>query len=167
MIAFEKNEFKNTYLFPWCTFHNPSYQISYTQFVLNEDGSYSATPNGIALMMLHKMRGDILELDIEKGIGRDVEYRVIATEDNGKISVLCANPTGDITPCRLTLSGLADGNYKLSQYLCDDKNNNCVTGKSNGTLEKTGEIELEAQNGCLRFDFILERDNFILLEFER
>lgn len=167
MIAFEKQLFPDAYLFPWCTFHNPSYQISYTQFLLNEDGSYSATPNGIALMMLHQMGGEMLELSVEKGVGRDISYRAIATESNGKISVLCVNPTGEITPCRLTVSALSDGEYRVSQSLCDDKRNNCVTGKSGGVLEKTKEETRTVKNGELIMDFILERDAFVWIEIEK
>ena len=167
LIYFAKNGNNNVYPFPWCTFHNPSYQISYTQFVLNEDGSYSATPNGIAIMMMHRMRGELLDVELEKAYGRDPEYRAIAVKDGEKTYVLCANPTGEIIPCRLTVSGLDDGKYAVSQYLCDDKFNNCVTGKGNGRLEVTKSEELGASEGNITLDFILERDNFILIEIER
>ena len=167
LIYFTKEGNGKVYPFPWCTFHNPSYQISYTQFVLNEDGSYSATPNGIAIMMLHKMQGEMLDTRLEKAYGRDPEQRVIATEDNGRIYVLCTNPTGEIIPCRLSIDGLDAIRYSVTQYLCDDKANNCVTGKGNGRLEATKSDLLECTEGALTLDFILERDNFILFEIEK
>ena len=152
------------YPFPWCTFHNPSYQISYTQFLLNADGSYAATPNGIALMLLHRMHGDILETRIENEEGRDAQYRVLATRSEEKLCLLCVNPTADITACQITLSGLDGSSYRMTEYRCDEKMNNCVTGNADGKLNVTAEQTRPCRNGTLDITLLLERDNFVLLE---
>ena len=117
--------------------------------------------------MLHRISGDMLRVELERAYGRDSEHRVIATEDNGKIYVLCTNPTGEIIPCRLSVDGLEAVRYSVTQYLCDDKLNNCVTGKGNGKLESTKSEMIESTDGKLTIDFILERDNFILFEIEK
>ena len=158
---------EGVYPFPWCTCHNPSYQISYTQFLLNADGSYAATPNGIALMLLHRMQGDILETKIENAWGRDAEYRVLATKSEDKLYLLCVNPTADITACHVTLSGLDDGSYRMTAYRCDEKKNNCVTGDGDGTLTATTQKTLTAHNSTLQTNLVLERDHFVLLELQR
>lgn len=167
LIAFENNEFENMYPFPWCTFHNPSQQISYTQFILNDDGSYSATPNGIALIMLHRMRGYMLSINIENAFGRDVKYRAMAVRNSEMISVICVNPTSDITPCRLSVNNLPDGNYTIDCYQCSENGNNCVTSNGSGKLEITKTISAASIKGVLAAVFPLGRDNFILCEIRR
>lgn len=162
LIAFGSKGLEGLYPFPWCTFHNPKLQISYTQYVLNDDGSYSATPNGIAIKMLHGMTGDRLEAEVADAVGTDVAFRAIATQDENGISVLCVNPTADTVENTVTLNGLADGNYRFTAYLCDFKENNIVTGKGTGKLTATGEADHTAKNGTLTHRSYLEKDAFVL-----
>jgi hypothetical protein len=66
LIAFSVGDLGSAYPFPWCTFHNPDLQISYTQYVLRQDGTYAATPNGIAMEMLYSLKGEILESSVSQ-----------------------------------------------------------------------------------------------------
>ena len=164
LIAFANHELENMYLFPWCTFHNPQTQTSYTQFIINENGEYSATPNGMALIMLHKMNGSIVDVSIENAIGRDTAYRSIAVKNDKSLYVLCVNPTNDIMPCRLYISGMEDSDYSVNEYKCNDKFNNCLTSNGNGELSVTQMHTWKNCDNKLAYDFYLERDAFVLYE---
>lgn len=160
--ALDEEEFRGVYPFPWCTFHNPNLQISYTQYLLGEDGSYRATPNGIALRILHEMKGDRLHCDVSDTEGRDGKYRALAVKDGDGISLLCVNPIGDVTACACELSGLKNGSYRIDAYYCTEKINNCVTGTGDGTLSLTKSIVRTVQNGTLSLCTALEHDHFVL-----
>lgn len=162
LIAFGSEGLEGLYPFPWCTFHNPKLQISYTQYLLNEDGSYSATPNGHAVKMLHSLKGDRLAVTVSDAVGTDTEFRAIATKDEGGISIVCVNPTENLVANVVTVKGLEDGDYRIEGYRCDYKNNNIVTGIGTGVLEKTGEAERTAKRGTLVHHAFLEKDAFIL-----
>lgn len=162
LIAFGSEGLENLYPFPWCTFHNPNLQISYTQYLLNEDGTYSATPNGHAVKILHDLAGDRLETAVSDAIGTDAEFRAIAVRNADGLSVVIANPTADPVPIEITLAGLDDGTYHLDGYVCDYRENNIVTGRGNGVLAKTGEVDRIAQNGVLKHRSFLEKDAFVL-----
>lgn len=161
-IAFSRGELPGMYPFPWCTFHNPNLQISYTQFLLRGDGSYAATPNGIAVQMMHDLSGDCLETAVTEAHGTDIAYRAIAVRNGDVIDVLCTNPTGDTVACDVELTGLADGGYHLDSYHCNYKQNNCITGTGNGTLQKSAEADRTASGGILRHRGVLEKDTFVL-----
>lgn len=161
-IAFVRGEMPGMYPFPWCTFHNPNLQISYTQFLLREDGSYAATPNGIAVEMMHNLSGDCLETVVTQAHGTDIAYRALAVRSGHVIDVICTNPTGRTTACDLELTGLPDGAYHLEAYHCDHRQNNCITGTGDGTIKKSAEADRTASGGVLRHRGVLEKDCFVL-----
>ena len=165
LIAFENGDLGTAYPFPWCTFHNPNLQISFTQYVLNEDGSYSATPNGIAMEMLHGMSGHRLATSVSECTGADSQYCAIATQDGDEIQLLTVNTCPDSVPCIEEITGLIDGMYQVDAYRCNLFANNCVykNGKGDGTLALTETKELAAENGTLRFVEVLDRDCFVLV----
>ena len=167
LIAFGSKGLENLYPFPWCTFHNPKLQISYTQFLLRADGGYDMTPNGLAVKFLHDLQGDRLPVTVSEAAGNDTEFRAIATRDDTGISLICTNPTADTVENTFTLCGLEDGGYHVDAYLCDFKNNNIVTGKSSGRAEKTGEAEHTAVNGTFTHRSYLEKCAFVLYRIEK
>jgi len=162
--AFSMGEMPGMYPFPWCTFHNPELQISFTQFLLNDDGTYSLTPNGIAIQMLHELSGDRLETRVT-GFGKDVEYYALAVRNGDTIDVICTNPTSESAACDLNLSGMTDGEYLVESWRVTSNDNNCVTGNGNGKLEKSAEEVVTAENGKLRYCKALEKYCFVRYRF--
>ena len=119
-------------VFPWCTFHNPEKQISYTQFTLREDGTYAATPNAYAIRMLHRISGDIVEYTVDSTYGPDIPYRAIAVRDGDELDVVAANPVDSVQSLTLDVHGLDDGEYAITFHTVDATQNNCVTGTGDG-----------------------------------
>jgi hypothetical protein len=157
------------YPFPWCTFHNPNLQISFTQFLLCEDGSYAMTPNGIAIKMLHSLDGERIGASVSESLSRDAEYCAVAVEDERGISVLCANTSGETVIGELEILGMPEGDYTVRGYLCDSNHNNCVTGKNctGKIIEQTGEaVRKTHPDGTLRHVFSLEKFSFVLYRIE-
>ena len=162
--AFSMGEMPGMYPFPWCTFHNPNLQISFTQFLLNEDGSYSATPNGLAIQMMHELSGDRLETSAT-GFGKDVAYAAVAVRNGAAIDVVCTNPTSESIVCDLVINGLDDGEYNVEVWPVTAIENNCVTGKGNGKLEKRREEIVTSNDGELRYCKPLEKYVFVRHRF--
>ena len=169
LIAFAKGEYGEAYPFPWCTFHNPNLQISFTQYVLNEDGSYSATPNGIALEMLYAMKGQLLESQVAELNAADSQHCALATANGDGYDVVVVNVCPDSIPCLCTLEGLEDGSYTVEAYRCNLFSNNVVykNGNGNGSLELTETLEVTCENGKLTTVETLDRDCFALLRIRK
>ena len=167
MIAFCKGDLGQAYPFPWCSFHNPKLQMSYTQYLLREDGSYGATPNGIAMEMLHSLSGDLLAVSVNDTPCPDAMYCALAVKDADGFAVLATNPTWDSMPCELELNGLEDGQYRVEIYSCNLVKNNIVYHKGTGTgkLEKTEEKTVKVQNGRLYHWELFDKDCFSLTRF--
>lgn len=163
LIAFSCSEFGEAYPFPWCSFHNPNLQMSYTQY-LHTDGTYKATPNGIAVEMLHSLQGQRLECRVSQMEWKDKDFCAIAVKDGEEIAVLATNPTVDSMPLFLEVSGLADGQYRLQTYSCNLVSNNCVykNGKGTGKLEKTSETVVTVKDGILNTTELYDKDCFSL-----
>ena len=154
--------------FPWCTFHNPDLQISYTQYTLREDGSYVATPNALALIMLHRLRGDILRIHNTAFRGNDTRYRALAVRDGDVISVVVCNPRGVPEKCTIEIREAEAGDWRVEEYMCNSDLNNCVTGSGSGApeLELTSSYELMS-GGCISIERELERDAFMLIRLRK
>lgn len=163
LIAWEEPAFRNAWLFPWCTFHNPELQTSYTQFVLRENG-YAATPNGIAVEMLHGLSGKMLEKSVSNTVGKDAGYRVAAVRNGKDFAVVCTNPTEYSVPLKLEWMDLPEGTYTVSEYRCDMQHNNVQTGEGNGTLQPTAIFPLSAERS---FKTDLAKDAFVLYRLTR
>ena len=110
------------YIMPWCTFHNPDYQMSFTQFLKLEDGTYASTPNGNAMRMLHMLKRNELEMQGEH------KNNIIATGDETGIAILATNSTDKPVAVDLTLKEVPYDRVTITQYLVDSLNNNCLTG---------------------------------------
>lgn len=165
LLAFARGDLGQAYPFPWCTFHNPELQMSFTQYLLREDGTYGATPNGIAMEMLHGMSGRMLDTRVSQTRADDVEYCALAVEGEQSIDVIIVNPHCDSVPAQLELNGLVDGSYRVDTYLCDLFENNIVykRGLGDGTLKLTKTTDRTAEGGLLRHKQTLDRDCFVLL----
>ena len=169
LIAFARGEYGEAYPFPWCTFHNPNLQMSYTWYILNADGSYSATPNGIAVEMLHSMRGEMLEATVVDSRCEDSENCAIAVKDGEEYAVLMVNTSCESVPGLYELAGLEDGEYLVDTYLCDIFENNVVykRGLGDGTLKVIKSRSVKCENGCLFVRETFDRDSFALLRIRK
>ena len=170
LLAFGCSDEPEIYPFPWCTFHNPNLQISYTQFLLCEDGSYAMTPNGVAVKMLHELCGEHLSVSVSESFARDPEYTAVAVENDGVIYVIAANPSGETVLGELEIEGMEEGEYVIKGHLCDPKHNNCVTSKlcDGKSIEQTGDgVRKVGSAGIFKHYFSLEKDSFTLYRIER
>lgn len=169
LIAFCKGEYGEAYPFPWCTFHNPNLQISFTQHVDKGDGVYAATPNGIALEMLHSMSGDRIETTVSEYLGRDAQESAIATKNETEIAVLCVNTSADTDAAYVTIEGLQEGTYQVDSYICDEYENNIVykRGLGDGTLKVIIQETKETAEGKITVRRTLDRNSFVLLKIRK
>ncbi len=166
LIASADSELDGFCMFPWCTFHNPELQISYTQFVLNDNGTYSATPNGMALLMLHKMSGERVECNVSESSDMDARYRAQATRDGEVLYIVVGNTSADEDVLNIEI-GMPDGEYTVKRYLCDSTHNNCVTAESNGKLSVTDQYAIKSENGKMNIEAQAEINAFMLFEISK
>ncbi len=165
LLASAEPELEGFHIFPWCTFHNPELQISYTQFVLNNDGTYSATPNGMAVLMLHKMEGELVECTVSECSDKDARYRAQAVKNGDILYVAVGNTSSSADTLNIEVD-IPDGIYTVKQYLCDSANNNCVTSNGNGKLSVTNEYVAKTENGKLYIEAQAEMNAFMLFEIQ-
>jgi len=119
------------YIMPWCTFHNPSYQMSFTQFLQLEDGSYVSTPNGNAMRMLAMLKEGELEIDDNN------EDTVVATGDEGGIAILATNPEDDSLDIQFQIDKITWKEVNITQYMVDTLNNNYLMNSECRMLKPT------------------------------
>lgn len=165
LIAFSCGEFGEANPFPWCSFHNPNLQMSYTQYLhRKEDDTFQATPNGIAIEMLHSMTGDRLETKVSQMEWKDKDFCAIAVKEEHGYAVLATNPTTESMPLFLEFEGLADGQYRVEVYSCNLLQNNLVykNGKGTGKLTLSKETVTTAKNGTLKLQELYDKDCFSL-----
>ena len=139
--------------------------MSYTQYLhRKETDDFVATPNGIAIEMLHSMRGDRLETQVGQLEWKDKDFCAIAVKEEGGYAVLTTNPTTESMPLFLEFSGLADGQYRVEVYGCNLVSNNIVykNGKGTGKLTMTQEAFVTAENGVLKLQELYDKDCFSL-----
>ncbi len=109
-------------IFPWCTFHNPSYQMSFTQYLLLENGQYASTPNGNAMRMLSMLKKNELEMQGEH------QHQIAATGDETGYALLATNPTDKPAAVDLMLRHIRQDHVTITEYRVDALNNNRLTG---------------------------------------
>jgi hypothetical protein len=151
-------DLKDMYLFPWCSFHNPELQISFTQFLLLNDGSYASTPNGNAIIMMHRLLDDQL-----KSTG-DENHCSVAATDGKKFTVLCTNPTENTDEFRVTLENLEAGSVRVTEYLVDSYRNNRVTGEQVKELHTTKEYTVSVSEGKVNLRASAEPYAFVFFD---
>ncbi len=163
LIASSQPELQDVRMFPWCTFHNPELQISYTQFVRNEDGTYAATPNGMAMLMLHKMEGERVSCEVSECADPDAPYRAQAVTSGDTLYVVAGNTAANEDTLRIEVQ-LSNGTYTVKQYLCDSAHNNCVTANGDGKLSVTQEYDVVAKDGKIDLPMLMQANAFVLFE---
>ena len=165
LIAFSCGEFGNAAPFPWCSFHNPNLQMSYTQYLhRKETNDFVATPNGIAIEMLHSLTGRRLETQVSQLEWKDKDFCAVATKDGETVAVLATNPTTESMPLFLEFNGLADGDYRVEVYSCNLVANNLVYkhGKGTGKLKVTEEKTATCVDGKLKLTELYDKHCFSL-----
>ena len=152
-----------THVFPWCTFHNPLRQISFTQFIQREDGSYAPTPNGNAMTAFHMLAENEIE------IVENTKYTTVATADDKYIKILISNPDEEVKNYKITINNLNSYSLKYQNYRCTDELNNCLTGdKSLSDFIPTEEGYLTSpRRDELTYRITLEPHSFILTVIEK
>ncbi|MBE5782770.1 MAG: hypothetical protein E7329_05560 [Clostridiales bacterium] len=109
------------YIFPWCTFHNPELQMSYTQYLRLPEGGYAPTPNGHAVHMLCGM------LDDEVVIQGNTNFRARATRKGNQVYMIVTNPSEDPLQIACTVEQLEGQKAEVVMRQVDAKQNNVVT----------------------------------------
>jgi hypothetical protein len=146
----------NMHFMPWCTFHNPINQMSFTQFLKLDDDSYVPTPNGNAMKMLHMLKTYQLEMNGENC------SNITATGDDSGIAILVTNATDKAIPVNLSLVGLACDKVELTQYLCDTLHNNRLTGPQCNELLLTNRWNTNVQKESIEISASLDMYGFSL-----
>ena len=147
-------DFENFHIFPWCTFHNPVLQMSYTQYIRLDEGGYAPTPNGLSVKMLCGMLED--EIVVEG----DTDYRVRATAKDGEIYLIVVNPEDDTLSASMHLTALAGAHAKVEIRQVDEKRNNSVMNPPCMDLEVTETRELCVVDGEADVNLTLPRYGF-------
>ena len=156
------SQLENTYIFPWCTFHNPKLQMSFTQFLDLGDGKYASTPNGNAMMALHWLAENEVE------IWEYAESKAVACADDEKVTMIVTNPTDEPLEVDITINGLTGYKAKVTRYLCDANINNCVTGEPCEEYAPTFESWMRVDgSGALNMKFTIGARAFIFIRVDR
>lgn len=124
------------YVFPWCSFHNPSQQLGRTMFIQKPDGSYIPTPSGHTMTMFSRLGGQELWID-----EYTFNHAVATSDEKGKICVLMTNTNPALETMDLHVIGLSEGTYLIRQFLVDSFHNNCLTDPSCISLQPTKEFK--------------------------
>lgn len=129
----------------------------------------AATPNGIAMEMLHSLSGNLLATQVSDCIGTDAPYCAIATEGSGTVGLIAVNTSYESVPALLEVEGLADGEYRAEIYSCNLFENNIVyrKGRGDGTLAMTRSLTLTAENGRLSHMELLDKDCFVMVKLHK
>ena len=152
------------YVFPWCTFHNPNQQISYTQYVRLPDDTYAPTPNGQAVHMLFGMLENELRLESQRYIydretGKLLRreaapfcsqplFRVRATGDTKRLYLIVTNPSDEPLSVSCHLAALEGSRATVQISQVDATQNNAVTGEVCHELGVTESRELNLVDGA-------------------
>ena len=147
-------DLENCYVFPWCTFHNPAYQMSYTQYIRLPEGGYAPTPNGLAVKMLCGMLRD--EIIVEGDTGS----RVRATAEGREMYVLLTNPDAEDISFRCRLEAPAGERIRVEISQVDEIHNNSVMNPPCMELSVTDTREIDPADGKADFALTLPRYGF-------
>lgn len=147
----------NASVWPWCTFHNPVLQMSYTQFLRTDDG-FVPTPNGNAIIALHRMYD--YELEIQDCV---LNKAVVTTDKAGHIAVLATNPGTEPEEIAVSILGYRDVySVYYEEYLCDSTHNNHLTNPSVRSFEPMLAQYGRLASGTLTLKKTLEPNSFCL-----
>ena len=153
---------ENTYIFPWCTFHSPKRQINYTQFIATDDGKFVPTPNGNAMIAMHMLAENEVE------IWEYTESRAVACADDEKITLLVTNPGAEPLELDVTFNGIRGYKARVARYICDEAQNNCLTGEPCEDFLPTSDEWMGVdRNGAVNMKFTLGANAFCFIKIDR
>jgi hypothetical protein len=143
------------HIHPWCTYHNPNLQMSFTQYITLEDGAIVPTPNGHAMRALALQKKDRLEI----GGKQPYNSAILATADESGIAILATNATGHPQSLEISLQ-LPEGGKTVTRYLVDRVHNNLLTGPETRSLLVTERFP--AKQDTLQLSAVLDDYAFSL-----
>lgn len=157
------SDLRGLYVFPWCTFHNPQLQMSYTQYLRLPDDSYAPTPNGLAVHMLFGMLDNEVRIECQRTLHDPVTgrvtarvaapfyaqplFRVRATGDTKRLYLIVTNPSEEPLTVHCHLDGLEGSAATALISQVDAKQNNSVTGEICRELGVTERREMSLTDG--------------------
>ena len=153
-------DFENFYIFPWCTFHNPILQMSYTQYIRLDEGGYAPTPNGLSVHMLWGMLKDELQ------VAGDTNFCVRCTADGNKLYLILSNPYEDPLTFNCTFEELEGTKAKVAISQVDEIHNNAVMNPPCMELGVTETREVEIVEGKAQISMQLPRYGFACWSIE-
>ena len=148
------SDLENCSLFPWCTFHNPELQMSFTQYIRLPEGGYAPMPNGLSVHMLGLMLRDEV---VVKG---DWCGRVRAAREDRKMTILLTNPDDEPLAVNCTIEELEGTKVRICMSHVDEKNNNAVMNPPCTELTVTETMELPIVNGAVHVSCVMPRFGF-------
>ncbi len=147
-------DLENCHVFPWCTYHNPGFQMSYTQYIRLDEGGYAPTPNGLSVKMLCGMLED--EIVVEG----DTDYRVRATSQDNQLYLIVTNPADETLTFNAHFTALKGEHARVEIRMVDEKHNNAVMNPPCMDLEITETREMSIVNGEADMALTLTRYGF-------
>ncbi len=150
-------DFENFHIFPWCTFHNPGYQMSYTQYIRLPEGGYAPTANGLSVKVLCGMLKD------EIAVVGDTDYRVRATAEGKKMYLILTNPDEEEMVFNARVASLDGSKVTAELRRVDEKNNNAVMNPPCSDLTVTECFDTEIVEGNADISVTLPRFGFASL----
>jgi len=152
------SKLEGMYIFPWCTYHNPNMQMSYTQYLQLDNGKYVSTPNGNAMKMFSMLK----EYELESS-GRN-QNRAVATGDGVSVAVLVTNPTNKPMAVDIMLKQIPHSRVTITKYLVDTRHNNRLTGQTCNELMLTDRWNewVRKEDAGIDIDEVLDKYGFCL-----
>ena len=130
VVMIQSGDLPDLFIHPWCTYHNPKLQMSFTQYITLDDGAIVPTPNG------HAMRALALQKQNRLAVTGKMPYNtaVLATGDISGVAILATNASGHPLPVEIAVGNLPAGDKVVTQYLVDRVHNNLLTGPQTRSL---------------------------------
>lgn len=139
MIRAEKLE--NVKVFPWCSYHNPDQQSSFTQFIRCSDGSYASTPNAHAMQMLSMLYDEELQVKMP------ARGTPVVTKNGNKYAAIYPHKWDLPMDNGYLFCNLKGKQLKVTEYYVDSVSNNVFASPSCKTLEPTAVYTTDIVNG--------------------
>ena len=151
------SEYEDLHIFPWCTYHDPEIQVSYSMFIdFNRSCGYLPTFLGQSQIALSKLYDKRLPLE------GNAENRAVVTTDGENYAILATNKNKTSRNIRFSLSNLPDTDVKVETYKVDALHNNCFIDKSVTGLQVTDTRTMTPENGKLSVCETLDAMGFTL-----
>jgi len=151
-----QTELPGLHILPWCTYHNPTLQMSFTQYLTLEDGSIVPTPNGNAMRALAWQKQHRLASEGKSSFNS----AILATGDTTGTAILVTNATGKPLPVEVECLNLPAGAKTVTQYLVDATHNNLLTGPAVKEFHLTERMPLNTEK--VQLSAVLEEYAFTL-----